>query len=359
MYISGAPLLHVVDESTRFQAGQWLQDISARHTWDTLRACWIDTYLGPPDLITHDAGKNFVSKEFKQYAAAMGTTTKSVPVEAHNSIGMVERYHGPLRRAYQIITVELPGISKDMALQMAFKAINDTSGPGGLVPTLLVFGAYPRMVESDALLPLVTQRAAAIKKAMAEIQKLCSKCQIANALNMRNGPKSLVHDLLPDSPVLVWREGNTGQTGHWDGPYRLRTVEGETCTIELPHGLTEFRSTVVKPYYTEQTNGDELDTVREPEPVLEPVSEVTRPTPVEATEPPKRGRGRPRKYPLLTATADFTVYLQGNTAPQPQFTDSRRKEVAGLLEMGVFEVVAKALHRVRLFNSRFINDVKY
>ena len=55
---------------------------------------------------------------------------------------------------------------------MAFKAINDTAGLDRLVPTLLVFGAYPRMVELDAPLPLVTQRANAIKKAIAEIQKL-------------------------------------------------------------------------------------------------------------------------------------------------------------------------------------------
>jgi len=38
---------------------------------------------------------------------------------------------------------------------MAFKAINNTAGLEGLVPILLVFGAYPRMVKSDALLPLV------------------------------------------------------------------------------------------------------------------------------------------------------------------------------------------------------------
>lgn len=74
---------------------------------DMLRNCWIDTYLGPPDLIAHDAGKNFVSNEFRQYAINLGTTTKSVPVEAHNSVGLVERYHGPLRRIYKIITDEV------------------------------------------------------------------------------------------------------------------------------------------------------------------------------------------------------------------------------------------------------------
>ena len=62
--------------------------------------CWIDSYLGPLDLITYDAGKNFVCKEFVQYAATMGISTKAVLVEAYNSIGIVERYHGPIRRAY-------------------------------------------------------------------------------------------------------------------------------------------------------------------------------------------------------------------------------------------------------------------
>jgi hypothetical protein len=134
----------------------------------------------------------------------MGINTKGVPVEAHNSIGMVERYHGPLRRVYQIIIVEIPDIDKDMALQMAFKAINDSAGPDGLVPTLLVFGAYPRMVESDAPSPTVAQRATAIKKAMAEIQKLRAERQVADALNIRNGPKTdAIHDLPPSSPVLV------------------------------------------------------------------------------------------------------------------------------------------------------------
>jgi hypothetical protein len=39
-----------------------------------------------------------------------------------------------------------------MALQMTFKAINDSIGPNSLVFTLLVYGAYPRMTENDPLL---------------------------------------------------------------------------------------------------------------------------------------------------------------------------------------------------------------
>jgi len=38
---------------------------------------------------------------------------------------------------------------------MAFKAINDLAGPKGLVPILLVFRAYPQMVKSNVLSPIV------------------------------------------------------------------------------------------------------------------------------------------------------------------------------------------------------------
>ena len=65
MYIDNAPLLHIVDKATRFQNGKFLKNISTKHTWETLRQIWINTYLGPPDMITHNAEKNFVSSEFR------------------------------------------------------------------------------------------------------------------------------------------------------------------------------------------------------------------------------------------------------------------------------------------------------
>ena len=58
---------------------------------------------------------------------------------------------------------------------MAIKAINDTVGLDGLVPTLLVYGAYLRMSNLDPPAPSITEQAAAIWKAMAEIVKLQAK----------------------------------------------------------------------------------------------------------------------------------------------------------------------------------------
>ena len=58
---------------------------------------------------------------------------------------------------------------------MAVKAINNTTGLDRLVPTLLVYGAYLRISNLDPPTPSITERAAAIQKAIAKIVKLQAK----------------------------------------------------------------------------------------------------------------------------------------------------------------------------------------
>ena len=87
------------------------------------------------------------------------------------------------------------------------------------------------------------------------------------------------------------------------------------------------------------------------EPVNSPAVTPMNPTAIPpAVTPVKRGRGRPRKYPL--DTANITVFLQTD------FTESRLAEVSGLLEKGVFEVVTTVPEGTRIFNSRFVDEVK-
>jgi hypothetical protein len=72
-------------------------------------------------------------------------------------VGIVERYYKLIRRAYFIIIAKILDISKDIALQIAFKAINDIVRPNRLVLILLVYSAYPRITEYNLLLLLVAQ----------------------------------------------------------------------------------------------------------------------------------------------------------------------------------------------------------
>ena len=48
----------------------------------------------------------------------------------------------PLHYIYKIISLELKGASKELTLQIAVKAVNNSANPDRLIPILLVFGAY-------------------------------------------------------------------------------------------------------------------------------------------------------------------------------------------------------------------------
>ena len=110
-----------------------------------------------------------MAKEFKQYATNIDIIVKNATIETHHSISMVERYHGPLRRVYSIIIAKIPSIEPDSALQISFKAINNSVGPNRFVPILLIFGIYLKINESDALFPSITQCVIAMRKVIDEI----------------------------------------------------------------------------------------------------------------------------------------------------------------------------------------------
>ena len=110
---------------------------------------------------------------------------------------------------------------------MAVKAVNNTTGLDGLVPTLLVYRAYLRISNLDPPAPSIIEQAAVIRKAMTKIVKLWAKQTVNNALYYCNRPNTtLVHDLLLNSKVLIWRE-----SGNWNGPYCLLAVKNKTCCV--------------------------------------------------------------------------------------------------------------------------------
>jgi hypothetical protein len=48
-----------------------------------------------------------------------------------------------LRHVYKIISLKLEDASKELILQIAIKAINNSASLDRLIPILLVFSAYP------------------------------------------------------------------------------------------------------------------------------------------------------------------------------------------------------------------------
>ena len=80
-----------------------------------------------------------ISKEFHPNCKAPEIVLKMVPIESPSFMGIREEYHGPLRRIFKKLYEEQPRSYKDNILGLSVKAMNDTLGSEGLVPSLLVF----------------------------------------------------------------------------------------------------------------------------------------------------------------------------------------------------------------------------
>ena len=138
---------------------------------------------------------------------------------------------------------------------MAIKAINDTTSPNSIVPILLVFRTYPQISELDLPTSIITQRAAAIKAAIKELQWLQASRQVTDALWQQNGLRTYdLHALPLNSDILVWRE-----TSQWTRPYKLIGIKRESCQILMPYRLTTFQTTAVKPYLCENDIVDDQE----------------------------------------------------------------------------------------------------
>jgi hypothetical protein len=148
--------------------------------------------LGLLDNIIHDAGKNFVSIEFRQYAKSIIIQVQEIPVETYNSIGKIERYYVFLQRVYKIIYDEFHDTSVKISLQIAIKAINNSAGPDRIIPILLMFSAYPRITKNSVLLLIITKKAEVIRKTTKEIRCLYAKRQVIDILAIRNSPNTTI-----------------------------------------------------------------------------------------------------------------------------------------------------------------------
>lgn len=82
-----------MNEATRFQAARRLDNMVAETLCQTLKYCYIDVYIGPPDIITHDAGTNFIARGFQANDDLLHMNCNQVPVEAANRMSLVKCYH--------------------------------------------------------------------------------------------------------------------------------------------------------------------------------------------------------------------------------------------------------------------------
>jgi len=339
MYLNKRPVLHVVDEATHFAAAIFLRKVSSKEVWKGLLRCWTHVYLGPPDYLKLDQGSSFTSKEFRGLAEAEGIKIIDCPIESPASMSHVERYHGPLRTAYEKLAHDLQGETKDRLLQMAVHCVNNTVGPEGFCPTMCVFGAMPRPARETPA-PEQLERAKAIDSAMKAVQKDQAKRRIQFALKYRGpyGKERTDLDCLHfGARVRVFRD--TSKT--WEGPFKFISKEGETVCVQLPHGRRIFRSHVVKSVKPENEvpSNKVHDTVS-------PISKEKIDLNISSNA-------------LDAMFGDCGFFLAKFSAQDP-FKVSRKAELCGLTKAKVFKVVDRSIvpEGQRIYGTKWVDGIK-
>ena len=214
------------------------------------------------------------------------------------------------------------------------------------------------MTNEDPPSPSTVKRAQAVRNATKELRILSAKRTVRDALATRNGPTSIATLNLPLlSDVRVYREKDG-----WQGPYKLISMEGETCTLQMPYGPAKFRSIVVKPYLTNEylfnppaglNPTTDLESLKYQED-LETIQELEDSTiivDVPQELQMRRRRGRPRKDSTIHMTflshkeqGDMELSLRLRkegvikTAGAP-FEAAIKAEIDGLMASNVFKIV--------------------
>lgn len=205
---------------------------------------WVNPYLGYPEILAFDQGLQFTNNLWKSFLQKYGITTQPSGVEIHNAFGVNERYHAYLRSIYRETEEDDPSIRKEQALAMALKAVNDTAGPNGLVPTLLVFGAIPRLpVTAEELLA----QSLPIKQmvmARKEMGRIAAQTRLETALR-RNVPCAADSDIRVGDYVLMYREKPIGK---WVGPYMVVNLKGKVTTLNTGDRLLNASVDKRKPH---------------------------------------------------------------------------------------------------------------
>ena len=146
-----------------------------------------------------------------------GIKHKSSGVQSYNSLGVSERYHSFLRQIYRKVRDAKPSISPQNALMLAVKAMNDSAGPQGLVPTVLILGVMPRIPVVPSELPDQISRMTAMHSVRKEMAAVIAREHL-NTATRANVPVAAMKDIMVGADVLVYREK---PENNWIGPSKV------------------------------------------------------------------------------------------------------------------------------------------
>ena len=264
-------------------------------------------------------------------------------VEAHNSLGIGERYHEPLRRIYLKVKHDHPNLAPQTILRLSLKAINDTIGEQGLVPSSLVFVTVPRFPIMNTELPKQEERMEALKKAQAEMNSIVAERRVKRAL-LHRVPNAAHHVIKPGMEVLVYRE----KEKRWMGPLLATAVNGKIVTVknEGNSAIADFNIQQLKPYFR-------------PIPFLENVQNKNSEFAINYMMKDIATKNGP-KSPDYGVHMTEVILQNDSRLKDERFKAAKQNEIRGLVERGTWKIVMKdeVLKDANIMGGRFVLAIK-
>lgn len=211
----------------------------------------------------------------------------------------------------------------DLILAFAVKAINDTLGPEGYVPSSLVYGEFPKMVtKSEVPDPraALASRAKMLSIPRQAVDEHMAKLRVERALR-HAVPPSADRPFSPGDSVLVWREKIVNnRSGEWVGPLQVTAFYADRKLVYVQEhkigNLSPFSVAQVKRYNCPE------------EIALSFFSDIGSAL---------RRQASPKDEKMIL----FTDIIQPNDprAPGKEVSAPKKKELRGLLQRGTFKVI--------------------
>lgn len=107
------------------------------------------------------------------------------------------------RQIFRKVKAEHSSMESREILRTEVRALNDTSGPNGLVPTLLLFGITPRVPLKPVAIPKQVLRMKALNEARIEISRVVAASPVSKALSSKTTPATIAYIRINDK-VLVF-----------------------------------------------------------------------------------------------------------------------------------------------------------
>lgn len=339
MWLDKKAVLHVVDTHTHFNSAAFLRGHTVEDVWNAFLKCWATIYVGFPEKIKVDQGSCFTSLRWEKLSTDVGTIMEYSGVESHNSIGSGERYHGPLRRVFNKIKHENPKMPRELTLSLALKALNDTMGPEGLVPTLLVFGTLPRFPTVESSNAGQFERMNALESARKEYATITAELRIRKAL-MSRVPRTTDLVLHPGDQVRVFRETDKKYTG----PYPVIRVDGKQVFVIDKDKEKQFSLHQCIP-------AKDFDDIASGQNHMETMHSMV-----------KQFVSRPHHRESSPLQIHITEVLKPRDprCSSPEATKAKQKEIAELIKRGTWKIVLMEdiPKNSNVMNGRFVMAIK-